>query len=196
MSALKGYQVFSKETLPKITNKLAKLKNGQAPKTLFITCSDSRICPNTITNTDFGELFVLRNAGNSLPRANEEQGDGDKGTLEFAVKALKVKEIVVCGHTHCGAVGAVVSGVEEKQMPFLARYLERFEPLKKTIEKQGLDGEKAVEENILFQLENLLSYDFVKEKVESGELELHGWLYTVESGDAKVVKSYEAGEAK
>lgn len=194
MSALQGYQEFKNTTLPNIKEKLAKLEQGQAPHTFFITCSDSRICPNKMTNTDFGELFVVRNAGNSLPKASVQSGDADKATLEYAVKALGVKEIVVCGHSHCGAIGALMQGVDSKQLPHVASYLEKLKPLKDKAQKEDMKVERVIEENVRFQLENLLTYDFVREKVEAKELKLEGWVYEIESGNVKVVESYESLE--
>ena len=187
MTAMNGYKQFKKTTLPNIKNKLQSLKKGQSPKTFFITCSDSRVCPNTLTATDFGELFVLRNAGNHLPPPSNLRGSADKATLEYAVQALGVEEIVVCGHTKCGAVGAVMDGVDERQLPYLSDYLKQFATLRETAREKQLEWDDLVEENVRMQLENILAYPFVEERVEMGKLKLYGWVYHIDSGEVEVV---------
>lgn len=187
MNAQKGYQKFKSNTLPALKPKLKTFKDGQSPKTFFITCSDSRVCPNTITDTCFGELFVVRNAGNTVPSPSAAKGDANKATLEYAVQALKVEEIVVCGHTKCGAVGALMSGVNSKELPYLNDYLGALEGLKKQAELKRLEGDDVVRENVRQQVENILAYSFVRKKVEAGELRVEGWMYDIESGEMEVI---------
>lgn len=191
MSAKEGYQKFKQERLPNLKERLAALKEGQSPKTFFITCSDSRICPNEMTETSYGELFVVRNAGNTVPDPKSAKGNADKATLEYAVLALGVEEIVVCGHSHCGAVGALMSGVDASRLPYIKEYLDELAPLKEKAEREGMEGEAVIKENVRMQLKNIFAYDFVQEKVKSGELRLEGWLYHIESGDMEVVASHE-----
>ncbi|MBI99786.1 MAG: carbonic anhydrase [Halobacteriovoraceae bacterium] len=188
MKAIEGHATFKNNLTSATKEKMEQLKNGQAPETFLITCSDSRICPNAMTNTDFGELFVVRNAGNTLPASGEQSGDADAATLEYAVKALGVKEIVVCGHTKCGAVGALMDGVDSNQLPVISKYLDRLQPLKEKAVEAKMSTDQVIVENIKAQLSNILSYDFVKEKVKAGELSLQGWLYQIEDGDVKVVE--------
>lgn len=181
MSAVDGYNVYRQEVLPRIKDSLVGIEKGQNPTTLFITCSDSRICPNELTNTNQGELFVIRNAGNSIPHSDEQVGASDVATLEYAVKALKVKEIIVCGHSHCGAMGALMSGVDNSVLPKIHDYLARFESFKFEVASDNL--ETVIKKNVMKQLENIASHDFVKSAVDAGQLELKGWLYHLETGE-------------
>ena len=187
MTVKSGYNKFKENELSKYQSRMKELGNGQSPKTFFITCSDSRICPNLMTNTSFGELFVVRNAGNTIPAPNTQTGNGDKATLEYAVEALGVEEIVVCGHTKCGAVGALMSGVDQTKLPNIADYLKELEPLKKFAEDKGLTGDDVVRENVKAQCKNIAEYDFVKSKLESGKLKVVGWMYDIESGEVEEV---------
>lgn len=189
MSAMDGYKKFQTSVVPNIKDKLAKLKSGQAPYTFLITCSDSRICPNHMTSTEFGELFVVRNAGNTVSGAGEQRGDADAATLEYAVKALGVKEVIVCGHTHCGAVGALLTGVDKKELPLIADYLDRLEPLRVKAIEHNLVGNEAIKENVRMQMSNVLSHDFVADAVKAGILKVEGWLYHIESGEVELVSS-------
>lgn len=183
MSAADGYNLYIKDVLPNIKGSLIGIEKGQSPHTLFITCSDSRICPNELTSTKQGELFVIRNAGNSIPHSQEQVGASDVATLEYAVKVLKVKEIIVCGHSHCGAMGALMSGVDSSELPKIHDYLARFESFKFEVAKETVSLEVVIRKNILKQLENIASHDFVKRAVDDGELKLSGWLYHLETGE-------------
>jgi carbonic anhydrase len=185
MSARKGYEKYVANRLPEIKEGLNGIEQGQSPETLFITCSDSRICPNELTSTKQGELFVIRNAGNSIPHSSEQKGDADAATLEYAVKALGVKEIVVCGHSHCGAVSALVAGVDPTALPKVGDYLSRLESFKMEAIKDDPTIETVIKRNVKAQLNNILSYDFVKEAVDAGKLTLHGWLYHLEKGEVE-----------
>lgn len=188
MSAALGYNYYKENILPKIKNDLDGISQGQSPHTLFITCSDSRICPNLLTNTKHGELFVIRNAGNSIPHVNDQGGDSDIATLEFAVKALKVKEIIVCGHSHCGAINALISGVDSNFLPRINEYLKRLESLKFEFSRKEVDLNIVIKKNILKQLENIASHQFVKEAIEKGGLQLRGWLYHLDTGEVDFIK--------
>ncbi len=188
MYALKGYNKFKQDKLASYASKMDELKSGQQPPTLFITCSDSRIMPNEMTSTTFGELFVIRNAGNTIPAAAKGNGNADAATLEYGVKALKVKEIVVCGHSSCGAIGALISGVPQDQLPFVHSYLAELENLKFEISKEGLDLKGGIMRNIKTQMQNVLSYSFVKEAVDRGELSVSGWYYNIENGEVELVE--------
>ena len=192
MYALNGHKKFKEEKVPQIKEKLAALEKGQSPKTLFVTCADSRICANDMTQTDYGELFVIRNAGNSILPSNETNGDADQATLEYAVLALGVEEIIICGHSHCGLVTAATTGVDATQLKYIHNYLGKFESLKAAVDEKGLELVEAIHLNVKNQMQNVLSYDFVKDKVASGNLKIHGWYYTLESGDVEVVDTIDA----
>lgn len=194
MFAHDGYVKFKETVVPNKIEKLNKLKDGQSPKTLFVTCSDSRICANEMTQTEQGELFVIRNAGNSILPNTHLNGDADQATLEYAVLALGVEEIVICGHSHCGLVTAAISGVDKNQLKYIHNYLGMFSELKKTVEENGLELVQAIHQNVRNQMHNVLSYDFVKEKVASGNLKIHGWYYTLETGEVEIVDTIDASK--
>ena len=165
-----------------------RLAKGQEPETLFITCSDSRIDPTLITHTEPGDLFVLRNAGNIVP-AFHGGGGGEAATIEFAVDGLKVRDIVVCGHSHCGAMKGLLHPEYVADMPTLAAWLKNAEATRRIVRsKYGhLDGARlldaAIEENILVQIENLQTHPAVAAALASDRLKLHAWMYEIESGD-------------
>ena len=193
MSALNGYNNYKSKVLPEIKSKLDGIEKGQSPKTLFITCSDSRIMPNQMTDTVHGELFVIRNAGNSIPSASQAEAaqDADAATLEYAVKALAVEEIIVCGHSHCGAMGALKSGVDDS-LKFIQKYLGRFDELK--LKSADWSVDQLIVENIKAQIENIKSYDFVASAVADNKLRVSGWLYHLENGEAEIIELGECHE--
>lgn len=158
---------------------------GQFPKALFIGCSDSRVPPELLTGSGPGELFVLRQAGNIVPPF----GTGDMGAgavVEYAVLHLAVEHIVLCGHTDCGAIRALDAPPDWANEPHIARWIEHARPARTKVEASGLPEEShhlaTVRENVLLQLEHLLSYDPVREGERAGTLTLHGWVYHLESG--------------
>lgn len=186
MHAYNGFKKFKEEKLPSMKEELDQLKNGQSPKILFITCSDSRICPNELTQTKQGELFVIRNAGNTIPHFDEGKTTSDAATLEYAVEVLGVEEIVVCGHSHCGAMGALMGGVgtEFKMIP---SYLDRLVPLKKELEGMDANVDTFIEKNVGYQIRNIRSYPFVQQALQKG-LKIYGWVYSIETGDVNVTE--------
>lgn len=165
-----------------------RLAQGQEPETLFITCSDSRIDPNLITHTDPGDLFVLRNAGNIIPAFNMAAG-GEAATIEFAVDGLKVTDIVVCGHSHCGAMKGLLHPEYLSEMPAVADWLRHAESTRRIVKlKYGhLTGmsllDAAIEENVLIQIENMQTHPAVAAALSQGKLKLHAWVYDIESGE-------------
>lgn len=165
-----------------------KLAHGQDPQTLFITCSDSRIDPNLITHTDPGDLFVLRNAGNLVPAFGATNG-GEVATIEFAVTGLGVRDIVVCGHAHCGAMKGLLHPEYVSEMPAVAEWLKHAEATRRIIRAkyQHLAGEAlldvAIEENVLMQLENLQTHPAIAVALAEDKLKLHAWVYDIASGE-------------
>src|SRR3990172_3985534 len=139
------------------------LVEGQSPLALFITCSDSRINPNLITQTEPGELFILRNAGNIVPPYSAA-GSGEAATIEFAVSALGVQDVIVCGHTPCGAMGALLDRQGRDHLPAMAQWLGHAEATRRIMQEQyghltdDARRTAAVEENVLVQLENLRTH--------------------------------------
>jgi carbonic anhydrase len=166
-----------------------RLAAGQAPDALFITCSDSRILPNLITQTDPGELFILRNAGNIVPPASAGPG-GEAATIEFAVAGLGVKDIIICGHSHCGAMQGLLKREElDSSFPVLGRWLDHADATRRLVLENyshlsGLPLVTAtVEENVLVQIENLRTHACVAEALAKGAVTLHGWVYKIETGE-------------
>jgi carbonic anhydrase len=169
-----------------------QLAEGQHPSVLFITCSDSRIDPNLLVDADLGELFVIRNAGNIVPHFHKSKG-GEGATIEYALKALAVDEIIVCGHTHCGAMKGLFKLEKLKQeMPLVYEWLTHAEETYRVIKQKCTTCneeelvELAVAENVLTQLENLRSYPIVQEKLRAGKLNLYGWIYDIETGNVLI----------
>jgi len=160
---------------------------GQRPETLFVTCSDSRVVPNLITNAPPGELFVVRNAGNIVPRP--ELPGGTAASIEYAVEVLGVENVIVCGHTQCGAMDAILHPESADRLPFVKRWLAQAEGVKRIIDEryQDLSPEArltaAVQENVLTQLENLREFPFVARRLEAGTLHLSGWVFKLSTGE-------------
>lgn len=175
-----------------------RLAHGQNPDALFITCSDSRINPNLITQTNPGDLFILRNAGNIIPPYGAANG-GEGATIEFAVAALGVKDIIVCGHSLCGAMKCLLHPEELHDLPTVSAWLCHAEATRRIVKEnysnltddQLLDV--AIQENVLAQLENLRTHPVVAACLSRGELNLHGWTYKIETGE---VFSYQPEEGQ
>jgi len=166
-------------------------EEGQFPDALFITCSDSRIAPLRITQSQPGDLFILRNIGNFVPPYSEERPDtsGVGAAVEFAVEHLQVRDIIVCGHSGCGALEALRSDPSRfSGMPHLAKWLEHGE---RTLEVLAANypavsredwSEIASQENVLVQMENLRSYPSVRKAAREGLLHVHAWYYEIGTG--------------
>jgi carbonic anhydrase len=159
---------------------------GQNPETLFITCSDSRVVPNLITGASPGDLFIVRNVGNVVPRL--ELPGGTAAAIEYATEVLGVKDIIVCGHTQCGAIDAVLNPEKMDALPMVRRWLgetTRVHDLVKN-EYAHLTPEQrftvAVQENVLTQLEHLREYPFVRNRLEKGVLQVSGWVFQIATG--------------
>jgi len=189
MPIIEGVVNFRKEDFERDKEFFQGLKEGQKPHTFYVGCSDSRVVPNLITKTLPGELFVVRNIANVIPPANNNEGTlkCTASILEYAVKYLEVKNIVVCGHSNCGGLKALFYPKEKlEKLPFVNNWLKLIEDLKekvKDIEDVRLREWEIEQLNVVKQLQNLLTYDFVKEKVEEGKLNIYGWYYIIESGE-------------
>jgi carbonic anhydrase len=175
-----------------------RLTYGQQPDALFITCSDSRINPNLITQTDPGDLFILRNAGNLVPAYGAANG-GEGATIEFAITALGIKDIIICGHSHCGAMKALLQPDLVRNMPAMAAWLAHAEATRRIMREKYADLSDGalltatVEENVLVQLENLRTHPAVAVGLARGDLKLHGWVYKLETG---AVFAYDLGRGQ
>ena len=167
-------------------------REGQNPHTLFITCSDSRVLAELITQSQPGDLFVVKNVGNIVPPTHVTGStNSTAAAVEFAVEVLNVGDIVVCGHSQCGAMDALIRpGTALQSMPNLDEWLRVAAPVKRTIETEyghlTNDAERAIaaaEENVLFALENLRSYPAVQRRLADGSLHLHGWFFKIATAE-------------
>ncbi len=185
-SIVQGTLKFQRLAYPSLSGLFKKLANNQHPNALFITCSDSRVVPELLTQQDPGDIFVIRNAGNIVPSHSAEPG-GVTASVEYAVAALEVTDIVVCGHSDCGAMTALASCTCLNHMPAVASWLRHADAAKAVNESRQhatpadkLDG--MVRENVLAQLANLKTHPSVACALEQGKLTLHGWVYDIETG--------------
>lgn len=166
-----------------------RLSSGHQPDALFITCADSHLNPHVLTQTLPGDLFILRNLGNLLPPYDTIQG-GEASTIEFAVEVLHVRDVIVCGHSHCVALDALLEPDQIAELPATSRWLTLAEPVRSLIERHYADlspeakQNVAVQENVLLQLETLRNHPGVRRRLQAGELTLHGWVYRRETGVA------------
>lgn len=178
-----GAENYKEKTYNHREELMNSLASGQAPKTLLLTCSDSRISANEFTSTNPGEVFTIRNAGNVIATYNEENPTNEALTLEYGVQALGVKEVVVCGHSKCGAMDGIKNLEKLDALPLVKKGLEAISKQFTFTQLKEIPLELLIFENVKKQLENIYSYPFVKEKVDSGELQLWGWVYDFVSGD-------------
>jgi carbonic anhydrase len=186
---LKGLQEFRTNYVPAHRDLLAQLAHGQKPRVMFITCADSRIDPNLVTQTQIGELFIVRNAGNIIPPYGATNG-GEGATIEYAIQALGIEQIIVCGHSQCGAMkGLLHLNKLQEDMPLVYDWLKHAEATRRLVKdsyKNHTDEELlevAVAENVLTQIENLKTYPSVHSKLYQGKLHIYGWIYYIETGE-------------
>lgn len=178
---------FHDQTFPGVQDTFeALVKEGQHPTILFIGCSDSRLVPYLLTGTGPGELFLVRNVGAFVPPHDMSAGfHGTAAAIEFAVLNLRVTRIVVCGHSHCGGIRALYEGVPP-QATNLNAWLElgREAVLPVRLSPEAL--RRTEQRAVVLQLERLMGYPMVRERVEAGEITLHGWHYVIEDGEVHV----------
>lgn len=160
----------------------AKLAEGQSPQVLFITCSDSRVVPALITGARPGELFELRTAGNIVPPYVCDRPTGEAATIEYAVEVLGVQDVVVCGHSHCGAVGALVRGDDLDGVPAVRDWLAHAADEPGAADPDDPTVMRAVQHHVLAQLLRLRSYPCVEKRLADGRLRVRGWYYEVHTG--------------
>jgi len=190
---IEGIHHFQQEAFRTHQELFEQLSRRQNPDTLFITCSDSRIDPNLLTRSKPGDLFILRNAGNIVP-PHGASNSGEAATIEYAVTALEVKDIIICGHSHCGAMRGLLQPEKLARLPAMASWLGYAEMTRRIVQDNyaQLDGDllldTAIEENVLVQLENLRTLPAVGSRLVKGDLHLHGWVYVIETGE---VYAYE-----
>ena len=182
-----GVRTFQEEVYPQRRAEFMELAKGQNPDILFIACADSRVVPEMITQTLPGELFVCRNIGNIVPTYGEMMG-GVSAVIEYAVMALGVSHIVLCGHSDCGAIKGLLKEGSLAKMPTVASWLRNAHSARSVVEatRPDLEGDAkiqaVIEQNVLTQLQHLITHPSVAAGVASGTLTLHGWLYDIETG--------------
>lgn len=199
---VKGIVDFRQHGLPEYREKFAHLALGQSPDTLFIACSDSRVVPNVFASTDPGDLFVLRNVGNLIPPCHPGGRCSDKSeaaAIEFALETLHVPNIVVCGHSDCGAMQAILSGREAIASTHLREWLcygeEAYHNLKNDPDfaKNFSETNRLSQYNVLLQIEHLKTYPAIQTCLRDGSLKIHGWWF--ELGHADVFAYEESAHA-
>lgn len=178
---------FQNDVYPEKKDLFEKLSKGQSPEALFITCSDSRVETAMITQTDPGELFICRNAGNIVPPHTSFTG-GMTASIEFAVAALNVPHIVICGHTECGAMKGAMNPEGLDSLPHVKEWLgyaKAAVDVVKHIAPDASDEEqmlRLLEQNVILQLTHLKTHPTVAARLAKGDLVLHGWVYDIKTG--------------
>jgi carbonic anhydrase len=190
---IEGVHKFRNEEFGNYRKLFRKLsQDGQNPHTLFITCSDSRVLAELITQSKPGDLFVVKNVGNIVPPASAT-GDTNStaAAIEFAMENLRVSDIVICGHSQCGAISALLGETSiGETAPHLRDWLQLAAPVRDTMKKNythltdaGPRGNAAAQENVLFGLDNLYSYPCVQNRLAEGTLRLHGWFFKIATAE-------------
>jgi carbonic anhydrase len=191
-----GIVEFREHALPQYAEHFRELAGDQSPDTLFITCADSRVVPNLLVSTDPGELFTMRNVGNLVPPASADglsTGDlSEASAIEYAVTLLKGANIVICGHSRCGAMKAVLAPGPLDDTPNLTAWLHHAQPAATRLAQDVAPGcrltpyDRLSQLNVLVQLEHLMTYPDVRTAVGRGALQLSGWWFDIAGGDMYV----------
>lgn len=195
---IEGIVEFRRNVREGYREAFGRLATGHSPDTLFVACSDSRVVPNTFASTNPGDLFVLRNVGNLIPPCDHceevSSDDSEAAAIEFAVLTLNVANIIVCGHSECGAMRALITDREKVETPNLRNWLRHGEPAMSRL-KSGAAPDTSISPhnqlsqiNVLLQMENVKSYPVVQERIKSGQLNVHGWWFDIAKAD---VYTYE-----
>jgi carbonic anhydrase len=195
---IEGFDRFRREIFPEQRELFARLASGQSPHTMFITCADSRVMPELIFSAQPGDLFVYRNVGNIVPPYAQHVA-GVVAAIEYAVKALKVQNIVICGHSDCGAMKALQRPELLGGMPSVHSWLKHADVARHVVAENlgGLHGDTALcrltEENVVGQLEHLRTLPVVAAGMANGSLRIHGWVYDI--GHAEIT-AFDAREGR
>jgi len=184
---IEGIAKFKTKGFQERKDLFRSLATGQAPEVLFITCSDSRIDPNLVTQTEPGDLFIVRNAGNIVP-PHTVPGGGNTASIEFAVQVLGVKDIVICGHTDCGAMKGAMNMDSVKSLPHVSNWLgHAAAAVARCKARHGELGNEhimeMIQENVLLQMKHIETHPSVAAKLATHDVTLHGWVYDIEKGE-------------
>jgi carbonic anhydrase len=183
-----GVVRFQRDVYPGMKSLFETLSKGQSPEALFITCSDSRIELGTLTQAEPGDLFVVRNAGNIVPPHSNSTG-ATTAAIEFAVGALKVPHIVICGHTDCGAMKGAMAPEKLDALPHVRDWLGYSRAAVEIVAAIGADLDDhdrmllLLEQNVILQLNHLKTHPAVAVALATGTLQLHGWVYDIKDGE-------------
>jgi carbonic anhydrase len=188
---VKGFLKFRRQVFDEKKELFTRLSENQAPRALFIACSDSRVDPTLLTQTDPGELFILRNAGNMVPPYGSMQG-GSTATIEYAMAVLNVPHIIVCGHTDCAVMKALLNPKEVANLPAVREWVGQAETTRRLMREHYTDLKgkerliKTTQENVRSQLDNLRTHPSVALRLRQNKVDLHGWVYSISTGDVWV----------
>ena len=194
---LDGYAKFRNQVFPQQKDRFRLLADRQAPDALFITCSDSRVVPDLILQTEPGDIFVCRTAGNIVPPHGQMAG-GVSATIEYAVEVLKVRHIIVCGHSDCGAIKAITDRRDLSRLPLTAKWLGFIEPAWKFLDA-GIPSDPRVlhtaliHANVIAQYEHLRTHPEVARALAHKKLQVHGWYYDILTG---AIEAYDPQDRK
>jgi carbonic anhydrase len=197
---IRGIVDFRKNVRPGCKDVFARLALGQRPDTLFIACSDSRVVPNLFASSDPGDLLVVRNVGNLIPPCDRSSDSpSEAAAIEFALQALPITDVIVCGHSECGAMDALLRGRDKLASPFLKSWLRHADASLQRLDSEML-REAHIERhnrlsqlNVLEQIEHLKTYPLVRERMQAGRLLLHGWWFDIREADVYAYGADEVG---
>jgi carbonic anhydrase len=185
---VEGLQNFREQGFVEERELFQQLAKGQNPNVLFITCSDSRVSPNIMTRTKPGDLFVIRNAGNIIPPIDAPIG-GEIATLEYAVKALKVEDIIVCGHSSCGAITGLLHPEKAAGLDSVLEWLKYSKDVFQYMNKDLTDPQErlqnAIRVNVLLQLRHIAQQSYISKALAEDSIKLHGWVYDIGEGQVE-----------
>ena len=185
-----GVVRFQRDIFPKRKHLFEKMAEEQNPQALFITCADSRVVPDMIMQTEPGDLFICRNAGNMVPPYGEFHG-GVSATIEYAVRVLNIPDIIVCGHTDCGAMKGLLRPELLSEMPTVKSWLSHGELARRMVKENYPELSEdqrqyaLTEENVVAQLDHLRTHPSVAARLARGHLQIHGWVYHICTGDVR-----------
>jgi len=191
---LQGIDYFQRHVFPKKRALFERLASEQSPQALFVGCADSRVALDLVTQTGPGDLFVCRNAGNIVPAHGTGESDSVSASIEYAVCALGVRDIVICGHSDCGAMKALLNPETVEHLPHVKNWLRHAEGARRAVHslrgENGTDLLQALTRiNVRLQLDHLRTHPHIFSHVQNEDLRLHGWVYNIKSGD---VESWDA----
>ena len=192
---LAGVAKFQSRVFPEGEELFASLAHGQSPRALFITCSDSRVLPNLITQTEPGELFIVRIMGGIVPAHGA--GGGVSATIEYAAAVLRVRHVIVCSHSDCGVLGLLADPSRMQDLPSVRQWLVHAEVARRIVVDNHADLDAAAQADLLTryhvaaQLANLRTHPAVASRLTAGELQVHGWHYDIAHGEVGILDEHD-----